>query len=135
MFFRILYSYFSEVSHFNLKLTTIIRLFLFVDKLYSRGNKYRLKERNSCYYSIQTLLSSSLLSKNLKIKIYKTIILQVVLYGCETWFLIFREECRLRIFENRNLSRMFGPMRDENEEWRRFHIGELHNLYRSPNTV
>jgi len=61
--------------------------------------KCRLKAGNSCYYSVQTLLSSRLLSKNLEIKIYKTIILPVVLYGCETWSLTLREECRLRVFE------------------------------------
>ena len=61
----------------------------------------RLKAGNSCYYSVQTLLSSQLLSKELKIKICKTIILSVVLYDCETWSLTLREECRLRVFENR----------------------------------
>ena len=60
--------------------------------------KCRLKAGNSCYYSVQTLLPSRLLSKNLKIKIYKTIILPVVLYGCETWSLTLREERRLRVF-------------------------------------
>ena len=65
--------------------------------------KHRLKAGDSCYYSVQTLLSSRLLSKNLKIKIYKTIILPVVLYGCETWSLTLKEECRLRVFENRIL--------------------------------
>ena len=97
--------------------------------------KYRLKAGSSCYYSVQTLLSSRLLSKNLKIKIYKTIILPVVLYGCETWSLILREEFRLRAFENRILRRVFGPKRDENGEWRRLHNEELHILYRSPNIV
>ena len=61
--------------------------------------KCRLKALNSCYYSVQTLLSSRLLSKNLKIKIYKTIILPVLLYGCEAWSLTLREESRLRVFE------------------------------------
>ena len=76
--------------------------------------KCRLKAGNSCYYSIQT---SRLLSKNLKIKIYKTIILPVVLYGCETWSLTLREESRLKVFENRILRRVFGPKSDENGEW------------------
>ena len=80
-------------------------------------------------------MSSRLLSKNFKIKIYKTIILPVVLYGCETWSLTLREESRLRIFENRILSRIFGPKRDENAEWRRVHNEELCILYRSPNIV
>ena len=62
---------------------------------------------------MQNLLSSSLLSKTLKIKIYRTIVLPVVLYGCETWLLTLREECRLRVFENRELRRVFGHKRDE----------------------
>jgi len=62
---------------------------------------------------VQNLLSSSLLSKNLKIKINRTIILPVVLYGCETWSLTVREERRLSVFENRALRRIFGPKRDE----------------------
>ena len=81
--------------------------------------KSRLKLGNACYYSVQNLKSSSLLSKNLKIKIYRTIILPVVLYGCETWSLTVGEERRLRVFENRVLRRVFGPKRDEetgNEE-------------------
>ena len=78
--------------------------------------KCRLKAGNSRYYSVHTLLSSRLLSKKLKIKIYKTIILPVVVYGCETWSLTLREECRLRVFENRILRRMLGPKWDENGE-------------------
>ena len=110
----------------------------------NKGNKkikmfnndvHRLKAGNSCYYSVQTLLSSRVLSKNLKIKIYKTIILPVVLYGCETWSLTSREESRLRVFENRILRRIFGPKRDENVERRWLHNEELHGLYRSPNIV
>ena len=62
--------------------------------------------------SVQNLLSFSLLSKNLKIKVYRTIILPLVLYGCETWSLTLREEHRLRVFENRVLRRIFGPKRD-----------------------
>ena len=97
--------------------------------------KSRLKAGNSCYYSDLTLLSSRLLSKNLKIKIYKTIILPVVLYGCETWSLTLREESKLRVFQNRILRRIFGPKRDENGERRRLNNEELHSLYRSPNIV
>jgi len=62
---------------------------------------------------VQNLLSSSLLSKKLKIKIYRTMILPVILYGCETWSLTLREKRRLRVFENRVLRRVFGPKRDE----------------------
>jgi len=63
--------------------------------------KSRLKLGNACYHSMQNLLSSRLLSKTIKIKIYRTIILPVVLYGCETWSLTLREERRLRVFEKR----------------------------------
>ena len=80
-------------------------------------------------------MSSRLLSKNLKIEIYKTIILPVLLYGCETWSLILREECRLSVFENRILRRILGPKWDEIGEWRRLYNEELHSLYRSPNIV
>ena len=78
----------------------------------------------------------SLLSKNLKIKIYRTIILPVVLYGCETWSLTLREERRPRVFENRVLRRKFGPKRDVvTGEWRKLHNEELNNLYSSHNIV
>jgi hypothetical protein len=72
------------------------------------------------------------LSRNVKVKIYKTIILPVVLYGCETWSVTLREQHRLRVFENRVLRGIFGPKRDEvTGEWRKLHSGELHNLYSS----
>jgi hypothetical protein len=74
--------------------------------------KSRLKSGNACYHLVQNLLSSGLLSKNIKIKIYRTIILPVVLYGCETWSLTLREERRLRVFDNMVLRRIFGPKRD-----------------------
>jgi hypothetical protein len=73
----------------------------------------RLNSGNACYHSVQSLLASSLLSRNLRVKIYRTIILPVVLYACETWSLTLREEHRLRMFENRVLRRIFGPNRDE----------------------
>ena len=96
----------------------------------------RLKSGNACYHSVQNLLSSSLLSKNLKIKIHRTIILPVVLYGCETWSLTLREERRLWAFENRVLRRIFGPRRDDvTGEWRKLHNEELNELYSSPNIV
>jgi len=98
--------------------------------------KRRLKVGNDCYYSVQNLLFSSLLSKKLKIKIYRTIILPVGLYGCETWSLTVREERRLRVFENRVLRRVFGPKREEvTGEWRKLHNEELCNLYSLPNIV
>jgi hypothetical protein len=75
--------------------------------------KNRLNSGNACYHSVQSLLSSRLLSRNIKVKIYKTMILPVVLYGCGTWSLTLREEHRLRVFGNRVLRRIFGPKRDE----------------------
>jgi hypothetical protein len=85
---------------------------------------------------VQNLLSSRWLSKNLKIRIYRTIILPVVLYGCETWSLTLKEERRLRVFENRVLRRIFGPKRDEiTGEWRKLHNEELNGLYSLPNIV
>jgi hypothetical protein len=81
-------------------------------------------------------LSSRLLSRNVKVKIYKTIIVPVVLYGYETWSLTLREEHRLRVFENRVLRRIFGPKRYEvTGEWRKLHSEELHNLYSSPDII
>jgi len=95
--------------------------------------KSRLKLGNACYYSVQNLLSSRLLSKNLKLKICRTIILPFVQYGCETWSLTLREERRLRVFENRVLRRVFGPKRDEvTGEWRKLHNEELMYLYSLP---
>jgi hypothetical protein len=68
-------------------------------------------------------------------KCFKTVILPVVLYGCETWSLTLREEHRLRVFENRVLRRIFGPKREEDGSWRKLHNDELHSLYSSPNIV
>jgi hypothetical protein len=73
----------------------------------------RLNLGNSCYHSAQSLLSSHFLSRNVKVKIYKIIILPVVLYGCETWSLNLGEKYRLWVFENRVLGRTFGPKKDE----------------------
>jgi hypothetical protein len=81
-------------------------------------------------------LSSRLLCRNVNVKIYKTIILPVVLYGWETWSLTLREEHRLRVFENRVLRRIFGPKLDEvRGEWRKLHNEELQNLYSSLDIV
>ncbi|KAJ4427607.1 hypothetical protein ANN_25255 [Periplaneta americana] len=98
--------------------------------------KHRINMGNACYYSVEKLLSSSLLSKNLKVRIYKTVILPVVLYGCETWTLTLREEHRLRVFENKELRKIFGAKRDEvTGEWRKLHNAELHALYSSPDII
>ncbi|KAJ4430586.1 hypothetical protein ANN_19174 [Periplaneta americana] len=77
-----------------------------------------------------------ILSKNLKVRIYKTLILPVVLYGCETWTLTLREEQRLRVFENKVFRTTFGAKRDEiTGEWRKLHNAELHSLYSSPDII
>ena len=98
--------------------------------------KWRLKSGNVCYHSVQNYLSSSLLSKNIKIKIHRNIILPVILYGCETWSLILREECRLMVFKKRVLRELFGYQVDRVPgEWRRPHKEEFYDLYCSPNVT
>ena len=103
----------------------IIEVYLTKQNSIQEEIQYRLKVKDSCYYSVQTLLSSWLLSMNLKIKIFKTIILPVVVYGCETWSLTLREEFRLRVFEKTILRRIFGPKRgvEKASQW------ELYSLY------
>jgi hypothetical protein len=98
------------------------------------GIKSRLNTGNACYHAVQNLLSSRLLSTNTKIKIYNTIELPIVLYGCETWSLTLREEHKLRVFESRVQRGIFGPKTDEvTEGWRKLHNEELHNFYSSLN--
>ena len=86
---------------------------------------------------VNSIFSNSLLfKKNVKIKMYRSIILPVVLYGCETWSLTLREESRLRVFGNRVLRRIFGPKRDwMTGEWRRIRNEGLNDLYSSPNSI
>jgi hypothetical protein len=96
--------------------------------------KSRLKSGNVCFHSVQNVLFSSLLFKNLKIKIYRNTILPVVLYGCETWSLTLRQERRLRSFENRVLRRIIGRRRNEvTGECRKLRNEKLNDLYSSPN--
>jgi hypothetical protein len=118
------------VSQFKYLGTTVINKNLVQEEI-----KRRLNSGNACYHSVQNLLSSHLLSKSVKVRVYKTVILPVVLYGCGTWSLIVREEHKLRVFENRVL-RIFGPQRVRvTGGWRKLHNEELHNLYSSPSII
>jgi hypothetical protein len=96
---------FENVAQFNYLRTTVTNQNLIQEEI-----RRRLNLGNACYHSVKNLLSSHLLSKNITIRIYETIILSLVLYGCESWSLALREEhtCRLRVFENRVLRRIFG---------------------------
>ena len=116
---------YNNLYYFNVK---CIHIFKFLDS--------NLEDKRFCYHSVQNLLSSRLLFKNLKIKIYRTIILPVVLYGCETWPLTLREERKLRVSEKMVLRRIFGPRREEvTGECRRLHNEELNDLCSSSNIV
>jgi hypothetical protein len=97
--------------------------------------KSRLNSGNACYYSVQSVLSSQVMSKNLKIKYKNNCNFASCTVWCETCSLTLREEHRLRVFENRVLKKIFGPKREEDGSWRRLHNDELHNLYSSPNIV
>ena len=91
---------------------------------------------NACYYSLEKMLSSHLLSKKYKVNTYKTIILPVALYGYETWSLTLREEHRLRLFENKVLRKIFGAKKNKiTGEWRKLHNTELHALYSLSNII
>jgi len=120
---------------------SVIRLYIWEQRLTTQNSiqeeiKRRLKSGTAYYHSVQNIFSSSLLSKNLNSKIYSTIILPVVLYGCETWSLTLREERRLRVLQNRVLRRIFGPKMDKvTGEWRKLHNEEPNDLYSSPNIV
>jgi hypothetical protein len=102
--------FYLTVTQFRYLGTTITNKNLIKEEI-----KRRLNSGNACYHSVQNLLSSRLLSENVKVRIYKTTILPVVLHGCETWSLTLRKEHRLRVFENRVL-RIFGPKRLKVEE-------------------
>jgi hypothetical protein len=118
---------FENVAQFRYMGTTITHQNLLQEEI-----KRRLNSGNTWHPSVQNLLSSRLLSKNLQIRIYKTIISPVVLHGCENWSLIFR----LRVFENRVLRGIFGPKRDEmTGGWRKLHNEKLHKLKSLPSIL
>jgi hypothetical protein len=122
---------FENVSQFKYLGTTATNQNLTKEEI-----KRRMNFGNACYHTVQNLLYSRLLSKNIKIRIYKTINLLVVLYGCEIWSLTLKEEHRLRVFENRMLWKIFGPKRDEmTGDWRKLHNEELRDLYSSPSII
>jgi hypothetical protein len=103
-----------------------------------RELKSRLNLENACFHSVHKVLSFHLLSRNIKIEVYKIVILLVVLCVYETWSLTLREEHKLRVFEKCAyvLRIMFGPKRDEViGYWRKLHNEELHNLYSAPNII
>jgi hypothetical protein len=96
----------------------------------------RLNWNNACYHSVKNLLPSDLLSESITVIIYKTIILPGALYGFETWSLTLREECRLRVFQNRLQRRVFGLKMDEvTRGWRKLYNDELHNSYSLPSII
>jgi hypothetical protein len=122
---------YENVAKFSYFVTSVTNQNLIQEEI-----KRSLNSCNACYHSVQNHLSSRLLSRNIKIRIYETIILPAAPYRCETWSLALREEHRLRVSENRMLRRIFGLTRDEMMgDWGKLHDEGLHNLCFSPNVI
>jgi hypothetical protein len=121
---------FENVAKFKHVRTTLKNLNGIHNKI-----KSRLNSGSACSYSVQNLLSSRIISEKLTIKLYETVILPIVLYGCETWSLTLREEHRLRVFWKRMLRNIFGTKMEEDRSWGKLHNYELHRLYSAPNIV
>ena len=119
----------ESVEQFKYLGTTLTNHILFRKKL-----RADLEPGNACYHSVQNMLSFSLLSRNIKIKIYRTIILSVVLCVCEIWSLTLTQNHRLRVFENRMLRRIFDPKREDlTGKWRKIYNWEL--LFSAPHQI
>jgi len=120
---------YQTIKHHNIHFLHRCPIYLYVVLSYERFSKKQLLLA-VWQYLFQVAI------QNLKIKIYRIIILPVVLYGCETWSLTLKEERRLRVFENKVLRKVFGPKRDEvTGEWRKLHNEELNDLYSLHNIV
>jgi hypothetical protein len=122
---------FENVSQFKYLRTTVTNQNLIQWKI-----KKGLNSGNTCYYSVENLLPSRLLFRNVKIRIYKAIVLPVLLFGCEIWYMRRRKEYRLRVFENRVLKGRFDTKRDKLKVWcRKLCDEELCDLYSSPSVI
>ena len=136
LFVHEVFSFLGSNSYEKVKTLNIFGTLLTNQNSINEETKCRLQAGNSCYYSVQTLLSSKLLSKNLKIKIYKTIILPLVLYSMlRKQGLLLLKGMQAKSILKQDPEANTWAKRDANEWWRRLHNEELHSLYHSPNIV